>query len=570
MRTDPQRVSPQPGKSGAVALAGRLPAQPCGMHNAKVPGPLVAPRPLAASAAGAPRSVTAAPAVRPPMGVTSVQSKMSSAGGRSGAPPVYRPVTALPTVQPQMARHSSAPVAAPPVYRPQQRAAATAPVRSQAPGVTTPTSLPRPLQTPPAYIPQQHIVTPRFTSNHLRVAAVPVRHAAIQRVTYKGMLYAPGNVDEQTVFIGLAKTDMEAAGTWAASRSEAYIKEIGRTEAVLVDPQALALAEQGRWKGYDAAVNQDLTAINGALTTIGTKMAELVVLLPGVTAGDNSASINAVVLAIDTAIRTIPSKWNIEAKTGFGSVRVAVDNVLRMEPWKDLSGDIGAANAIILDPTTGKSAKKNAEKRKKELGELPAKIATKKKLAEDAAGKRPTIPDRIKEALRKSAAHQYNRGLNAPTSTKSRMNHNKQYLGEIATTEKIKDAGGVKAERVLWASPWSPGVNAAFLEGGTSNSNVFKLRTPIPDDLKNFLKTGDMVGFKAAVKDKTDSKFYPFWNSLEVPGRFTIYTDEIAYLLNKGYRLYEVRRKGGALQQMMVAPGKLDEVKLAYDGRPAL
>lgn len=150
------------------------------------------------------------------------------------------------------------------------------------------------------------------------------------------------------------------------------------------------------------------------------------------------------------------------------------------------------------------------------------------------------------------------------------MKHNKQYLGEIATTEKIKNTKINKAKGVLWASPWSPGVNDAFLEGGTSNENVFKLRTAIPDDLKGFLKDGRMTEFKAAVKDKTDRKFYPFWNSLEVPGRFTIYTEELAFLLNKGYRLHEVRRKGGDLQQMMVAPGKLGAVNLAYAGRPPL
>jgi hypothetical protein len=147
------------------------------------------------------------------------------------------------------------------------------------------------------------------------------------------------------------------------------------------------------------------------------------------------------------------------------------------------------------------------------------------------------------------------------------MKKKKLYLGEIATTSELRKKGA-KGRGVLWASPWSPGVNAAFLEGGVAGGSVYKLKTPLPEQLKQLAKNGDGVGFKAAVKDQTSSAFWPFWNSLEDPQRFTIYTEELVYLITKGYKLHEFKRKGNkGNQQIMLTSAQLDEVSDSYSGR---
>jgi hypothetical protein len=426
---------------------------------------------------------------------------------------------------------------------------------------------------PPVFRPQLAAIAQRTTAQRTAAqSTTPARNTVVQRVTYRTVLYTPGNVGEQEAFQKKAKEDMEAKGTWAPGRSEAYITDIGESTATIADVDALSEAEQGKWHDYDRGTNQDLAG--AGLGTITTQLGVIKTQLAQAETTNVKVAVEAAILLIEQTIGQIPGKWNIGKHTGFGAIKVAVTNYLRLEPWTKAATEeeVERLRLELIEDRRLLAGKKDPKP-------VKSKDATRKKAADkvqnitekgvevrqlvDQPG---TVAAKISLVIRQSAKQQYDRGKSAHTSTKSTMKQKKQYLGEIATTGKLREKGD-KGRGILWASPWSPGVNTAFLEGGAEGENVFKLKTPIPDDLKGFLSDGRITEFKAAVKDKTTAKYYPFWNSLEDPARFTIYTNELEYLIGKGYRLHEFPTTKGGTQQIMVAPGKLDAVRLAYAGR---
>lgn len=437
---------------------------------------------------------------------------------------------------------------APPVYRPRQAA-----------------SLQR-TAAPPVYRPQPAPGLQRTAT---------ARTAVVQRVTYRGVLYEPGNNERQTLFRQKAQEDMETKGTWAPGRSETYIAEIGETTATLADVDLLSQAEQNKWRDYDRGVNQDLLGVDVVLGTITTQIGIVKTQLAMAETQNVKIAVDNAVSAVELAIGQIPAKWAIEKHTGFGTIKVAVTNYLKLEPWTRAATAL-EIQQLVQEINIGREKLAPLQKTPKPLKALEAKkekaelkiqnITEKGNLARQAVDQPGAVTARIKRTIRETAKQQFARGLSAHTSAKSTMTEKKQYLGEIATTGALRNTGD-KGKGVLWASPWSPGVNTAFLEGGAEGNNVFKLKTAIPDDLENFLINGQIAEFRDAVRGKTTSKYYPFWNSLENPARFTIYTEELAYLIGKGYRLHKFRRKNGQTQQLMVAPGNLGKVQVAYQGR---
>jgi hypothetical protein len=396
-----------------------------------------------------------------------------------------------------------------------------------------------------------------------RMSGAPAapRGRLIQRVTYKSVEYRPALEDDQLRFFEEAKRDLGAS--WAPGRSEQYIKEIGLSDDVITDAVGLREAEERKWKDFDKAVNVDLRLLDDVEAAIALQTTTLERLTPELKASDNTREVTEALGLIRQAIQRVPEKWNIEKLTGFNRIETLIKEYLKLGPWIAVPADL----LTLRQGATTKSARKTLEKQEKQEVARQTKLKARATDIEPAVAELKNITAKLKEKIRLSAAEQYGRGQTGYISPKSSMKTNKLYLGEIETTKALRGRGD-KGRGVLWASPWSPGVNTAFLEGGVKGGSVYKLKTPLPDALKLLAQNGDSAGFRAAVKDKTDSKFWPFWNSLESPQRFTIYTEELVYLMDKGYKLQEFKRKGGkGNQQMMVAPGQLSAVSTAYSGR---
>lgn len=422
---------------------------------------------------------------------------------------------------------------------------------------------------------------PAPTSRSFPSAPVRPGRAVIQRVTYKGVLYDPVKDDEQQKFQAVAKADMEKAGTWGYGRSENIIKLIGVTAKTIESEVALAAEEETYWKEYDRELNENLKILVGIQAAIDHAHRQLETYLPRLKAEDLSVEVGLAVSMVQEAIKLIPEKWNLQS-IGGEQVENEMTLLLKLKPWelepakKQKEEALQAATADRLQkiqlgqlPKGAKPTKteKGFEKEIKRLTQEIKKAGERMVRVKSALDRLPLIKQRVETEIRQSAAGQYKRASDAHTSLKSAMKNKKLYLGEIATTEAIfkSKVKPHKARGVLWASPWAPGVNIAFLEGGVGSGAVYKLKTAVPDHLKQLLVEGKHVEFRAAVKDQGAKEYWPFWQGQH--GRFTIYTDELTYLLQKGYRLHEFKRKDKSVQQIMIHPTQLDEVSAAYDGR---
>jgi hypothetical protein len=436
------------------------------------------------------------------------------------------------------------------------------------------------------------------------------RSAVIQRVTYKGVLYDPAKPDDQLAFSAEAKKDMIAARTWAPGRSENYIKSIGKSAAVIPDVGGLGEAEQKLWKDYDVDINRDLAVLVDIQREIDAQIVVLERDIPRLKTHDVSAQVSGAVMEIKRLIATVPAKWGL-GSGGYGikTLEDDVKRLLKLKPWgleaaikqkdEELAAELAKHQAAVAAAQAAAQAAVQAAaqaavqggppgapgpapgppvvvKPSKQLRKAEQTLETLKKDAaavgamegkalESLAGMK-FIRASIEQDIRESAAEQYGRGVAGYASLRSKMNRRKFYLGEIKTTQEIKAVqGGKKSRGVLWAKPWAPGVNTAFLEGGVDVGAVYKLKTAIPDNLKASLAAGNHAAFRAAVERQGAKEYYPFWQGLE--NRFTTYTDELTYLARRGYRLHEFKRKNGSTQQLMVHPDQLAEVTAAYDGR---
>ncbi|HEU4433379.1 MAG TPA: hypothetical protein VFR51_08285 [Pyrinomonadaceae bacterium] len=535
-------------------------------------------------------------------------------------PGVYRPQPIPKVLQTKKAIGPSAP----PVYRPQpapkvlqtkMRAgvqSATRPTPATNRTVSFPvyqlplpkvlqakSARPQSLPLPPKPAPPRHtqVGPTRSTSvvqrasakrNSPAPAAQPTaRSTVIQRVTYKGVLYDPASEDAQTNFLAEAKRDMVAAGTWAPGRSENMVKAIGLTTKTILDAGALGLEERSLWKEYDVAVDADLQSVVAIHRDMHTQLTALEGLIPRLRGEDVSAQINAAVAETKRLFGRLPEKWNLHGYGVANFEKPALNKLMTLRPWtlaeririaeEDLAIAVAKsapqpagpppAQAPPVPAAAAARPVRSLKKVTKELADLKEVLASVDDLERQALASVATmkqVKQMIETDIRQSAAGVYEKGKTGYVSPKSRMTTRKFYLGEIATTEPLTRIRQ-KGRGVLWARPWSPGVNRGFLEGGVEAGAVYKLKTAVPDGLKQHLVGGDSAAFKAAVSGQASDPFRPFWHGGQ--GRFTIYTDELSYLAGKGYRLHEFRRKNGSMQQLMIHPNQLAAVTAAYAGR---
>jgi hypothetical protein len=410
----------------------------------------------------------------------------------------------------------------------------------------------------------------------------------IQRVTYKGVLYDPAKEDEQTKFFAEAKKDMMAAGMWKPGRTEKNIKAIGITERVIENVAGLDLAERKYWKEYDEAIDADLVEVVVPVQrAINDEIAKLERDIPRLKTDNLSVQVTAAVAEIKRLFGTLPGKWRLDAY-GTDKFQIPIRQLLACKPWTlaakiaqkrealaaELASQqpaappvpVSASSAPAQGPPVPVAPSKKETRLRQALQELAADEVAAARLEKEAlesVGTMKLLQRQIEEQVRLVGASHYKKGLTGYVTAKSKMNKKKFYLGEVATTEPLTKTK--KALGVLWAKPWSPGVNVAFLEGGVEAGAVYKLKTAVPDNLKASLVGGNHAAFRAAVDSQASDPYRPFWHGEQK--RFTIYTEELTFLVRKGYRLQEFKRKDGSMQQLLVHPDQLAEVTAAYDGR---
>ena len=518
---------------------------------------------------------------------------------RPVAPPVYRPQPVPKVLQTKKINQPPAPVpanhkgvTAPRAYRPQPvpRVLQTKSARPQ----SLPVKPALPNRTPVAPAKSTSVVqrTPdkRVPSRSVQPARPMGRPSVIQRVTYKGVLYDPASADAQANFLTEARRDLEAEGKWVDWRSETVIKQIGKSHNIILNVAELS-AKQSSWKDYDKVMKRDLDLLGDVHRIMGAQGPVLEGLIPRLRAEDVSAPVNAAFGLINAAVGRIPmKKWKVtDYKTD--DLEKLLAKIIRIAPWsmEERIQQAKAELAVLQQPAAaqaagplppgapaaapGQSPKKLAKKIKEmevELGSVGDLITRAVAIVRHF----PAVAEQNERDLRESAVAQYKRGLTGHVSVGSAMKQKKFYLGEVATTSLMTRGaqGPTKGRGVLWASPWSPGVNTAFLEAGVESGAVYKLRTAIPANLRQMLVDGNQRDFRetveregprAAMGDKT---YWPFWQGQDE--RLTIYSEELMYLLEKGYRLHEFKRKNGKPnQQMMVHPSQLAAVTAAYAGR---
>jgi hypothetical protein len=416
-----------------------------------------------------------------------------------------------------------------------------------------------------------------------------VRPSVIQRVTYKGVVYDPASADAQANFLTEARRDLEAEGKWVEWRSETVIKQIGKSHNIILNVGELS-AKESSWKDYDKVMKRDLDLLGDVHRVIAAQGPVLEGLIPRLRVEDASAPVNAAFGLINAAVGRIPmKKWKVtDYKTD--DLEKLLAKIIRIAPWSleeriqqakaelaALQQPAAAQAAAPLPPGAPAPVKQSPKKLAKKIKEMEAELASVEDLVRRAVAivrNLPVVAVQNERDLRESAVAQYKRGLAGHVSVGSPMKKKKFYLGEVATTSVMTRGaqGPTKGRGVLWASPWSPGVNTAFLEAGVESGAVYKLRTAIPANLKQMLVDGDQRRFRETVEAEGpraaqgDKTYWPFWQGQDE--RLTIYSEELMYLLDKGYRLHEFKRKNGKPnQQMMVHPSQLAAVTAAYAGR---
>ena len=526
-----------------------------------------------------------------PVGVSNIK--------RPVAPPVYRPQPIPKVLQTKKINEprvpvpaNQKPITAPAAYRPQPgpKVLQTKSARPQ----SLPAKPALPNRTPIAPAKSTSVVqrTPdkRVPSRSVQPARPMARPSVIQRVTYKGVVYDPASAEAQANFLAEARRDMVAEGTWVEWRSETVIKQIGKSHNIILNVAELGAKERS-WKDYDKVMRVDLNLLGDVHRIIVAQGPVLEALIPRLRAEDVSAQVNAACGLINAAIGRIPmQKWKVTDYKA-DDLEKLLGKIIRIAPWS-LEERIQTATtdlAALQQPAAAQAAgplppgappaapKQSPKKLAKKLKEMKAELASVDDLLTRAVAivrNLPVVAAQNERDLRESAVAQYKRGLAGHVSVGSPMKQKKFYLGEVATTSVMTRGaqGQTKGRGVLWASPWSPGVNTAFLEAGVESGAVYKLRTAIPANLKQMLVEGNQRAFRATVEAegprayKSDKTYWPFW--LGQDELLTNYSEELMYLLDKGYRLHEFKRKNGKPnQQMMVHPSQLAAVTAAYAAR---
>lgn len=420
-----------------------------------------------------------------------------------------------------------------------------------------------------------------------------------QRVTYKTVTYEPGNDGEQTTFQGIAEADLKGVGAWVEHRSKRLMKMVGNTTDVIADEGELAVKEVGSRQGFDIAIDADIGGISAPVAAIKRIADEIAVDMPQLKI-DNSrqATIEANLGLLATEAAKLPEKMRLPQLAIVAKLDTAMRAYIAKTPWAEettaqiqLTYDTEMAEWNLLVPDPSKSLKKELQRiekkktdsgkaRDKKLGVLTSNEQLRTRVAGylvDLGGATTSVP----ASLRNSAEQQFERGKTgyrfdeggkAPDLTKI-------YIGQIEDTERTKNTVSKnktvgdsrdKGKGVLWATPWSEGVNVGFIEVAIAGENVFKLRTAIPDTLKAFLIAGNIGAFKAAVRDKTDKAFWPFWNSVDpdrAKHRFTQFTVELETLIGSGYKLREINVPGSKAQQLMALDSQMVNINAYYESK---
>jgi hypothetical protein len=406
----------------------------------------------------------------------------------------------------------------------------------------------------------------------------------VQRVTYKETKYDPAVEEEQTKFLTEAEKDLKAKKAWVEGRSKRLMTVLGLTEEVIPTVDALIQKEKDKWQDFDKAIEADITDLDQPLRMIEEVSKQLAESLPFLKKENKSKEIEANLKLLDEAISLIPEKMRLTEVKTLRVVKQTIEEYINMRPWEaEAEGrkleskkqeelnkikDDEEINNIDDDKERQKKiTRKQAaleKKYKKSFAELD-KIPRSEKKVEEAITKMAGVPVAIPDSLRKSAEQQYERGREGYRfAERIGKDRKKLYIGQIEDTEKTKDTRD-KGRGVLWATPWSPGVNVGFIEGGIAGKQVFKLRTDIPSELKTYLEEGNIDSFKAVVKGKEEKKYWPFWQGQEK--RFTLFTQELETLLAHGYKLREFKRKSDETQQIMATEDHMEGLKEYYKDR---
>jgi hypothetical protein len=401
----------------------------------------------------------------------------------------------------------------------------------------------------------------------------------VQRVTYKETKYEPGIEQEQENFLAEAEKDLKANKAWVENRSKRLVKALGLTDNVIPNVDDLILKEKGQWKGFDVAIEKDIQQLDKILKKIKEAAIELAEKLPKLKTDEMfKEDLTRCSDLLRKAQQQIPEKMRLKEEKILYKFQQSLFEYIAAEPWlekekreslkkeQEEKGKAIEADGNITQRQKTKQLEnltKDFQKREKALD----KISKLENEVNVDMAKLVQVPEAIPNSLRKSAEEQFTRGQTGYRfSGVNTISNNKLYIGQIEDTMKIKDNKlKEKGRGVLWATPWAPGVNVGFIEGGIAGKQVFKLKTDIPAELISYLEKGEIAIFKAEVKDKTDKEYWPFWHGIDK--RFTQFTIELETLIANGYKLKQFKRKNGSIQQVMATDDHMSELQKYYKDR---
>ena len=170
---------------------------------------------------------------------------------------------------------------------------------------------------------------------------------------------------------------MVQSGTWIPGRSEAYIQKIGNTDLVITTAGALHDEERKLWKDYEKGVEDDLLQVAVILNTIDQQVGILKGLLAEAQQRNVKVAAESALGTITLAIGQIPEKWKVGDHTGFGKLKDAITNYLRLNPWEKGQTDIEIASfgEQIIEQAKAELGAKKPSKKLKKLQNRPGRVA---------------------------------------------------------------------------------------------------------------------------------------------------------------------------------------------------
>lgn len=323
----------------------------------------------------------------------------------------------------------------------------------------------------------------------------------VQRVFYKGMPY-PKN--KKADFLAVANSDLEGIGfpmNPGASAALSAIAEHDETAAIS-DVRALAqiITLSGDARDDETGIHRELGQVTAATDIIGRETDESIVAVEILSAGTVSsvhANMDAVTRQLD-AIEAIPVQ--------------------------DRSLDEQKGNALFVKQTF-------------KISPAPApdpKVPVLSKLGKIKKWAGALAVNLFKQAVRWHAL-----GSLGAQSADGRRHLN---IGPKTQTGAIATGNTPEKHGTLWASPWSPGVNAEWIKAGVTKELDFHLTTPPTVEIARTLISGNASDFVAAARADADKHIAKpvdsiYWNRDK--GALTRLGAEIHGLLAAGYRLVE-------------------------------